>query len=224
MALHLNRWIIRLAVLAAALVTILTASGCILGQLVGGMAASYARTGTHEVAAEYTGLEGKNFAVMVHAGREVQYEHPGMIDLVAELVATTLAERAGGTGWVPPATVRWYQTNNPRWIAMPYGDVAEALGVDRLILVDIYEYRLHEPGNRYVWDGLAAARVGVVEADSALPDEFMYESEVEVVFPREKGFSPTDISRDQVVTGLNLKFAQATAWLFFDHEEPNDAG
>jgi hypothetical protein len=224
MALHFNRWFIRLAVLTAALATAFLSGGCIVGQLVGGMAASYERTGTHEVAAEYTGLTGKNFAVMVHAGREVQYEHPGMIDLVAELVATTLAERAGGAGWVPPATVRWYQTNNPRWIAMPYGDIAEALGVDRLVMVDIYEYRLHEPGNQYVWDGHAAARVGVVEADSVVPDEFMFESEVEVEFPREKGISPTDISRDQVVTGLNLKFAQATAWLFFDHEEPNYDG
>ncbi|MCK4871171.1 MAG: hypothetical protein KAS72_00445 [Phycisphaerales bacterium] len=197
--------------------------GC-LAELVGGMAASAERLGSHEVAYEYGGLQGKTFAVMVNAGREVQYEYPGVLDLLAEIIATSLAENAGATGLVPASRVRWYQTSNPHWGALTYSELTEALGIERLILVDIYDYRLHEPGNPYLWDGVASAKIGVIEADSAIPNEFMFERDMTVSFPGKPGFGPMDISQQDVLTGLNLKFAQRVVWLFYDHEEPNYEG
>lgn len=41
-----------------------------------------------------------------------------------------------------------------------------------MIYVDIYEFRLNPPGSRWIWEGMAAANVGVVERDSLDPDTF----------------------------------------------------
>jgi hypothetical protein len=207
--------------LAALVLATLLLSGCQLGQLIGGMAASYERTGTHEVAYEYGGLQGKSFAVFVSAGKEIQYEFPTLVDQFAEAIALKLAEEAGASGWVPAAFVRAYQTRNPHWEALSYEEITSELGVERLVLVDLHEYRLNRPGNPYLWDGVAAAKVGVVEADSSIPNEFIFERDVQVAFPNKTGMSPAEMTRDQVITGLDLKFARDVSWLFYTHEEPN---
>ncbi len=207
-----------------ALLCLLLLPGCQIGQLIGGMASSYERTGTHEVAYEYGGLQGKSFAVFVSAGKEIQYEFPALVDTFADMIALKLAEEAGASGWVPAATVRLYQSRRPYWEAMSYDEITSDLGVERLVVVDLHEYRLHRPGNPYLWDGVAAAQIGVVEADSSIPGEFMFKRDVQVGFPNKSGMSPADITRDQVVTGLNLKFARNVCWLFYTHEEPNYEG
>lgn len=206
---------------AIMLLCLLPLAGCQIGALIGGMAASYERTGTHTVAYEYGGLQGKTFAVFVSAGKEIQYEFPMLIDTFAEMISLKLAEEADASGWVPAATVRWYQARHPHWEAMRYEDISRDLGVERLVIVDLYEYRLFRPGNPYLWDGLAAAKVGVVEADSSIPNEFLFDRDVRVAFPNLSGVGPGDMSRDQVVTGLNLRFARNVCWLFYTHEEPN---
>ncbi|MFG0251515.1 MAG: hypothetical protein ACF8NJ_01415 [Phycisphaerales bacterium JB038] len=215
----------RLSLVAACLLLGgLPLAGCQVGQLLGGMAASYERTGTHEVAYEYGGLQEKSFAVFVSAGKEIQYEFPELMDAFAGGIAEKLAESAGASGWVPYTAVRWYQSRNPYWEALSYSDITKALGVDRLVMVDLYEYRLHRPGNPYLWDGVVAAKVGVVEAESSIPDEFIFEREVQVAFPNKSGVSPADMTRDQVITGLNSKFRRDVCWLFYTHEEPNYEG
>ena len=195
--------------------------GCGLEKLVGGMAASYARTGTHKVAYEYGGLQGKTFAVLVTAGKDIQYEYPWLTNQISEAISLKLASEAGASGFVPAATVNWYQSRNPQWEALSYSEISKALGVERLIIVDIYEYRLHQPGNPYLWDGVVAGQVGVVEADSSIPDEFIYEKDVQVAYPGKPGFGPSDMSRQDVITRLDIKFVRDVCWLFYDHEEPN---
>ncbi len=209
---------------ACLLLGALPLAGCQVGQLIGGMAASYERTGTHEVAYEYGGLQDKSFAVFVGAGKEIQYEFPELVDGFAGGIAEKLAEEAGASGWVPYTAVGWYQSRNPHWEALSYSEITQDLGVDRLIFVDLYEYRLHRPGNPYLWEGVVAAKVGVVEADSSIPNEFIFERDVQVSFPDKTGMSPADMTRDQVVTGLNSKFRRDVCWLFYTHEEPNDGG
>ena len=43
----------------------------------------------------------------------------------------------------------------------------------RIVYLDVYEYRLHPIGNSWIWEGLCAANVGVIEADSFDPDLFV---------------------------------------------------
>lgn len=203
--------------------TMLGAAGCTsLGMLVGGMAESARRTGTSDIQAEYTGLQGKSFAVVVAADRATQADFPDVVARVTLEVSKRLAASAGASGYVPGERVLQWQYNNPRWATMPMSELAGHLGVQRLVYIDLIEYRLNDPGNAYLWDGLATANVGVVEADTPLADDFAMQKQVSVRFPDNEGSGPADIPFAAVNTELSRRLTERAAWLFFDHEEKNE--
>ncbi|MBS0198220.1 MAG: hypothetical protein JSR77_15815 [Planctomycetes bacterium] len=191
---------------------------------IGFMAESYRKDSTHEIKAEYTGLAGKSFAVVVSADRLIQADHPGLIDRLTKQITTRLCEsknvpRAGG--YVPAEKVLRFTYDNPGWAAKPFSELAKNLGgVDRLVYIEITEYRLNEPGNAYEWDGLAAATVSVVESESATPDEFAFQKSVSVKFPDTKGFTPASLTQSAVTTVLASRVVDRASWLFYDHQEP----
>ena len=103
---------------------------------------------------------------------------------------------------------------------MPYGDIAASLGVNRIVLIDIPEYRLNPPGNRWLWDGVCAATVNIIERDGIDPDMFADTFTVTSAFPDVEGVDRTAASADQIETGLLADFVKRTAWLFHEHLEP----
>lgn len=212
----------RVLIAALSFSALLTLGGCnIIGGIAGNIMAKQEREGSHEVEAEYRGLEGKTFAVLVTAPAVIQASRPQLAARVAALVSDTLAEHAGATGFVPGPRIIDYQYNRPNWVAKPLGEVAKDLGVQRIIFIDISEYRLRDPGNSYVWEGVASAMVGVVEADTSLPDDMAFQKRLEVKFPDAAGYSPADMPEAMVNTELTRRICDRVAWLFYTHEEPN---
>ncbi len=196
--------------------------GC---QLVGGMAASYQETASHTVNATYRGLEGKSFAVLVSADRTIQGEHPGLVEFVATKMVERLSPasnvpRAGG--FVTAADSVSYMARTPGWAAKPMLELGKDLGgVERLILVEIGEYRLTEPGNIYEWNGAAAANVSVFELDAgeAKSEMAALDRTITVTFPDKKSMTPADISQQVVTSALAGRIIDRASWLFYDHEE-----
>jgi len=207
-----------LAVLAAVLV--LAAPGGAIGTIIGGMAESYRESSTRTITAEYTNLAGKNFAVLVTADRTTQADFPNLVPVLTARVSERLAEFAPVAGWVPPNDLLNYLYDNPSWVTMPPTELAAELGVDRLIMLDLYEFRLNDPGNRYLWDGRAAGVVSVLETDTNLGDTPAFVREVDVSFPDSSGFGPGDFNAEQVASVLMARFVDRSSWLFYDHEEP----
>jgi len=196
-----------------------SASGC---ELAGVIASGIEETGSHTVFAEYHGLEGKSFAVVVDVDRSILGRWPLIAGEIATRVDADLSANTEASGHVPPADVIRYQQTNPRWHLMERAELAEALGgVDRIILIELYEFRTNEPGNRYVWDGLAAGSVAVLETDGPFPEEFAFQRPISVRFPDDSGRGPNDFSALQVASVLVQRFSQRVSWLFYDHEEPN---
>ncbi len=197
-------------------------TGCALGTLAGGMAESYKRESTHLVHGDYEGLRGKSFAVIVSGDRVLQGAYPTLLSRLGGRITMTLADPAltGATGFVPIVSILEFQLGHPDWNTWTYEQLAEEFGVDALVVVDLYEYRLNEMGNAFLWDGLAAARVGVVEARGAMANEFAYSKEIQVRFPSKAGLGPQDISKGQVQGNLDKRFLDRVTWLFFDHQEP----
>lgn len=212
--------IVRSAAGAAALACAIVAQGCWVPALVGVMAESYRETSTKKVPAEYLDLQGHSFGVIVSADRVLLSEHASIVPYFIANISERLRQHAGASGYVPPNTMIQYLTNNPRWSAMPYGELCEELGVDRLIVVEITEYRLHEPGNRYLWEGLAQAQVGIVESDGYSPDDFAFRKTLTVDFPDKKGYTPNDMSEQLVDSALRLRLVDRVSWLFYEHDEP----
>ncbi|MFT3685519.1 MAG: hypothetical protein QM783_11420 [Phycisphaerales bacterium] len=209
-------------VLVAATLCALACGGCnIIGGAISFWAYHEQREGSHTVDAEYRGLPDKSFAVLVTAPAVLQSERPGLTAKLAMGVSDNLAQNSGATGFVPGARIIQYQYNRPNWVARPMGEVAKELGVDRIIFIDISEYRLRDPGNQYVWDGVTSATIAVYETDSAIPDDVVYQKIVQVKFPDNPGFSPTDIPEAAVNSELTRRLSERTAWLFYTHDEKN---
>lgn len=203
---------------------LLAAGGCQIAGFVALAGDTYERTGSHTVFAEYEGLRDKNFAVLVVVDRATAAEHPRMVNRLTNTITTMLVEQKeliGFAGHVPGPYVLAFQYGNPSWVSWPYERIAREFTVERLIVVDLFDYRLQEPGNAYVWNGKIGARVGVIEADSAAPEEFIYTKEVVVGFPDGDGYTPNDFTQGQVQATLEKRFVDRVVWLFFEHEEKN---
>jgi hypothetical protein len=204
-------------------------SGCGIAGFGGAMIESYRRNSTKAVEGEYHGLKGKNWAVVVAADRAIQGEHPDLVVWLTAKATERLVmhqdvvgkdEAIGAAGFVKAEDVLKYQYEHPGWIAMPKGDLAKALGVERLIYIEVLEYRLNEPGNQYLWSGLAAGNVDIYEADSEAPDEAAFQKSVRVGFPDKSALGPSDLPRAAVATELGRRFVDRVTWVFYRHQEP----
>jgi len=196
-------------------------SGCIIGAAIGGMAESAKRTGKHEVEAEYTGISEHSFTVVVSANRLLEANNPGITARLTERINNRLIQNANPSYAIPSNDLLTVLYNTPQWIAMPRGEVAEMLGVERLIVVELTEYTLNEPGNQYVWDGSASSIVTVYESDSGYPDDPVFEKAIRVKFPDSTGFMRTDIPEAAVTSEISNRLINRVSWLFYTHEESN---
>lgn len=193
--------------------------------VVGAIAANADREGSHKVPAAVRALEGKSFAVLVQADRSIQGEHPLLVEyltrnIVRRLAAAENSPRA--SGFVPADDVLKFTYDSPSWPLKSKAELAEALGgVERLVIVELIEYRLHDPGNRYVWDGRAAATVSVFEGASAVSELALAEKSVSVKFPDSLGQDEEQLSARVVNSAIAQRLIDRASWLFYDHEEPN---
>ncbi len=195
--------------------------GCIIPAAIGGMAESYQRTGKSKVQAEYTGITGKSFAVVATGSRLMEADHPGLTARIIQRVNDRLILNANPSYAIPSGDLLTVLFNTPQWPALTRGQVADMLGVERLVVIEIIEYSLHEPGNPYLWDGVASVLVQVYESDSGMPDDPVYEKALRLTFPDARGFMRTDLPEAAVTSELSNRIVNRVSWLFYDHEEPN---
>ncbi|MBC23079.1 MAG: hypothetical protein CMJ32_04080 [Phycisphaerae bacterium] len=215
----IKRSAIHRPVLMLLLPALLLVAGCDIFGLVGGISSNYERTKKIEVLAEYDGLVDKSCAVVVHADLSVLYEHPTAVPNIAANVSRRIQSNVNGVSVLSPREVLDWQYHTPSWSMMPYGQIAEDLGVDRVVYIDIYEYRLNPPGNRWLWEGVCAANVGVVERGGFDPDQFVETYNVICRFPDLRGLGRESATQAQIQTGLQARFVEESAWLFYTHIE-----
>jgi hypothetical protein len=199
-------------------VFLVSASGCIAGA-VGAFGQQIERGKKLDVPAEYDGLDGKTVAVVVQADYATLVEHPLVVENVTKNVAARIARNVPKASVLAPIQVLEWQYRTPQWRALPYGEVARELGVDRLVWIDLYEYRLNPIGNSYLWDGAAGANLGVIEADGLAPDEFVFQKNILARFPEKEGIGRESARREQIEQGLLTLFIQRSSWIFYRHIE-----
>jgi len=211
----------RLLQASLALLVVSSLQGCIIGAAIGGMAESAKRTGSHEVEAEYNGIAGHSFTVVVSANRLIEGNNPGLSARLTQRINDRIIQNAGPSFAIPSQDLLTVLYNTPQWIAMPRGEVAEMLGVERLIVLEVIEYSLHEPGNQYVWDGSVSAMLSVYESDSGFPDDPTFEKALRIKFPDSTGFMRNELPETAVTTELSNRLVNRASWLFYTHEESN---
>ena len=209
---------LRAAILGAgAGVALGTASGC---SLIAAGAAAIEREKKVEVPAEYTDLANRTVAVVVQADMGTLYEHPTVASAIASNVSGRLQTNVEGIRVRNPRDVVTWQYQTPGWASLPYGDIAKQLDVERVIFIDVYEYRLNPIGNRYLWEGVCAANVGVIEREGLDPDTFVETFNIVAKFPTVEGVTREAAQQSQIETGLMMRFIEETSWLFYMHIAP----
>ena len=173
-----------------------------------------------EVLPRYDGLEHHSVAVVVDAPLDLQYTKPDLVDQVSGGLMARLQEHVPNITLMHPAKVRNWQFTTPQWNAFAFSEMADELGVDRVVLVDIQEFRLHPRGNRWLWEGHCRAAIGVIERDGYDSDAFSDAWEVSARFPDIEGLDRDSASEWEVQTGLLSEFIKQSSYLFYKHLEP----
>ena len=175
-------------------------------------------------------LDDMRVAVVIMTDLSVHYEHPGIANLIVEGIVARLAKAAseGKQGVqnvriLNPGSVARWQFETPQWSAMPTGDLVNQLGVDRVIYIDLHEYRLTPPGNQWLWEGLCEATIGIVEKDGYEQDGFTDVYQIRATFPRRPSvLARQEADESDIARGLLTEFMKQTAWLFYLHLEPKN--
>jgi hypothetical protein len=197
-----------------------TAPGCAAAHLIGvmGATAEYQKLITKQAA--YADLTGAKVAVMVSIPPDLGYEHPQLAAQLATGVSARIQANVTDVTVVRPDQIIAWQWRTHDWESMPYGELARAMGVDRVVYVDVHEYRLNPPGNRWLWEGVCSASVSVIESDYPDPDMFAATFEVISEYPDLEGLDRDSASPSTIEAGLLARFIERAAWLFYDHQEP----
>ncbi len=171
-----------------------------------------------DVEAQYDGLANQRVAVLVSADREALAHHPDAPARVGQAVGARLATIIPGIKLTDPKQVALYQKNNPYWSLKPFAELTKALDVDRIVHVELSNYRTKDRGNAHVWRGVVSGSVGVAEADSAEPSNLAFLTTIESRFPADAPIGVLDADDETIELGMLDAFSRDVARLFHDHE------
>lgn len=179
-----------------------------------------------KVPPKYTDLAGRKVAIMASADPYILSRQPAAAANAMQAVASRVVANVPDVRVVHPNKLATYQQENPEWITLLPSQLMEQLAVERLVLLDIAEYRTSEPGNRHVKRGQISAAVQVYEAESTDPDQAVLRVPVQAQFPRETQWKvglPSASDRT-VELGVLQAFALRAAGVFHEHEIEVDRG
>ncbi len=171
------------------------------------------------VAAQYTDLTGRKVAVLVRTDEMTRYRFPESTKALSNAMTRSIAQNVEGVTVVPTRRTLEYQEKNPYWPAVPPSRLIGALEVDRLIVVDVAEYRTQEPGNQYLWRGVIDALIAVYEAESIDPDDKAFEQRVRAEWPEGTTVGLVEGDDATLQAAALSTFTLRGAGLFYDHEE-----
>jgi len=163
---------------------------------------------------EYLGLANQRVAVMVSAAPTVVVQSTEAPEHLMTAIAQKIAVNVEGVRLADPRQVAKFQQDNPAWTVTPYGTLLDRLGVQRLVVVDLADYRLHEPGNIHMWQASAIAHVSVAAADDAHPNNPVYSTTVNVQYPPDQPLGALEGNTAGMELGLNDALARRIAMLF----------
>ena len=176
---------------------------------------------TVDVKAQFLGLQGKTIAVLVtmdeHTLMEFRDADRRLCQSISQELKTNLPP---GTAVLSPAQMVKFVKDHPRLAAMPYGQLLKELKADRLLLVDIFEYHTHDPGNPHQWQGVCSAGISVASADAPNPDDLVYSAQVHVEYPKDSEIGMVNSDSATIEAALLQGFGLQVSWLFHDHKEP----
>lgn len=170
-----------------------------------------------EVKARYTGLENERVAIMVQSSSFVYSMSPHGPDKVGYGMGAKMQASIEGVTVIPKDIVDTYKRKNRGWIAYEPARIMEDLGVNRVVLVDLYEYRTHEPGDPHVKMGIMAANISVLSLDEYDPNTIAFSTDVRTQWPKDTKVGAVTLDDNKVEQVTLNYFLREAAGLFYDY-------
>jgi hypothetical protein len=123
--------------------------------------------------ASYTGLQKKQrVAILVDVDASTFARDPKLRSEISKNLHRILSTELKDSTFFDPSIMQAFQNKNLNWNKTTYASLAKMIKMDvtRIVIVTVSEFRMHEPGNRELWQGNAAANVDVIEIDAPDPD------------------------------------------------------
>lgn len=216
-----SRWrrYLAVSVLSVVMVWMMwSASGCaIAGVLAHSVAGGERRV---KVEADYRDLDDRRVAVLVAADRDVLFYSPQARERVVREVSAGIAEHVSGATLANPRQIAEFQNANPYWTTMRVSRLIDLLEVERVVVIDLVEYRTHDPGNQHIWRGRVTGNVAVHAADARDPDNPAYYRTVTIDYPEDSaiGVVNPDVDQQTIELAMVKVFGRDVVRLFHDHE------
>ncbi|MBX2851467.1 MAG: hypothetical protein KTR15_06965 [Phycisphaeraceae bacterium] len=184
---------------------------------------SGARSMTQEVIdvkAQYLDLNNRSVAVVVSMSDYAEFNHPGAKQGICEEMVRRIKANVPGVTLTSPNEVLQWQEDNPYWATRPPSMLINQLKVERLVLVEIGEYRTHEPGDKHVLRGVISASVNIVEAEADDPDNFGASFSKNTMYPEPGESKIGRVGDDEALIEVRtqIRFCESAAGLFYDHQ------
>lgn len=173
----------------------------------------------YDVTAQYLGLDGKRVAVIVAVSDQTNYQFPDARARLTREISRRIQLNVPDVKVTNPDDVLVWQNANEYWTARPPSMLIASLDVDRLVIVEIGEYRVTDSGDTNIKRGVISANVNVVEADAPDPDNYAFGDSLRVAFPDEFrtkiGLVQADVQ--DIYTITVARFTEQAAGYFYDH-------
>jgi hypothetical protein len=173
-----------------------------------------------DVKAQYVDLANRSVAIVVSMSDFAEFNHPEARKAITEEMARRIQANVPGVTLTSPTEILKWQKDNEYWATRPPSMLIDQLKVERLVLVEVGEYRTHEPGDKHVLRGVISASINVVEADAADPDNFGASFTKNTMYPEpgESKIGRVGDSEELIETRTQIRFCESAAGLFYDHQ------
>jgi hypothetical protein len=173
----------------------------------------------YDITAQYRGLDGKRVAVIVAVSDQTNYQFPDARARLTRDISRRIQLNVPEVQVTNPDEVLLWQNANEYWTARPPSMLIASLGVERLVIVEVGEYRVTDSGDTNIKRGVISANVNVVEDDAPDPDNYAFSDSLRVAFPDEFrtkiGLVQADVQ--DIYTITVSYFTEEAAGYFYDH-------
>ncbi len=209
----------RYVLILALAATALTAGGC---NVLAFPLYVFAQQPMKSVPPEFNGLGGKYVALVVHSGPEVLLDYPTIQLQISEIVAAELRRHVRGISFVTPPRVIRYQSEDPRWDALPPERLCKTFDCDYVLLITLVEFAAREMESLHLARGRMQADVKLYGRPGGAKPGLQWSSKqpLQVMHPPadQQAVATADESGVQAET-IRL-FAEALARKFYKHKVP----
>jgi hypothetical protein len=177
-----------------------------------------------KVVAQYRDLSKKKVALVTIAHDRISKQIPVNLSKSVQKSLIKVKDEIPGITLLSQGKVEQFKKKNPHWQtpAVTPEDWLKGLGVQRLVMIDLTEFRTHDEGNINVLRGRAAGTVAVYQVEDADPNQPIYfNNEIQIRFPEKAKVGgvpgPNPKAEKKIREGLYSKLSEEVAGLFYDH-------